>query len=139
MKNVYPADRNIQEKADELIDSFRSSFWIDEHKWFVRCAVYDKTIQLQALSNIYFTLEKNFSDSWKSTYPYDDRETFYNTIRSIDFDTFFDEPIPSFICLQNIEILIHYSKFRTIAITYMLRILQGEKSETTRVLTTNFF
>jgi len=61
MKNVYPADRNIQEKADELIHSFRSSFWIDEHKWFVRCAAYDKTIQLQTLSNIYFTFEKKLS------------------------------------------------------------------------------
>ncbi len=105
MKDKYPVDQNIQERADELINSFRSSFWIDEHKWFVRCAVYNKTIYLETLSKIYRTLERNFPDSWKSTYPYDDHEKFYNTKRSIYFDTFFDKPIPSFICLQNIELL----------------------------------
>jgi hypothetical protein len=29
--------KNIEEQLDELVNSFRSSFWIKEHQWFVRC------------------------------------------------------------------------------------------------------
>jgi hypothetical protein len=28
---------NLEKRIDELMNSFRSSFWINEHRWFVRC------------------------------------------------------------------------------------------------------
>jgi hypothetical protein len=28
---------NTGEEVDELLDTFRTSFWIDEHQWYVRC------------------------------------------------------------------------------------------------------
>ncbi|CAF1019305.1 unnamed protein product [Adineta steineri] len=28
---------NINEQVDELLETFRTSFWIEEHQWFVRC------------------------------------------------------------------------------------------------------
>ena len=31
---------NIYERTDELIDSFRTSFWIEQHQWYVRCDCY---------------------------------------------------------------------------------------------------
>ncbi|CAF2796210.1 unnamed protein product [Rotaria sp. Silwood2] len=30
-------DEGIQEKVNELIDSFQTSFWLIEHQWFIRC------------------------------------------------------------------------------------------------------
>ena len=41
---------NIQEQANELVNSFRNSFWIDEHKWFIRCITIGNTIHLDSLS-----------------------------------------------------------------------------------------
>ena len=31
---------DIEERVEQLLDSFRSRFWIDEHRWFVRCHWY---------------------------------------------------------------------------------------------------
>jgi hypothetical protein len=53
MKGKLSISQNIQERADELLNSFRSPFWIDEHQWFVRCAIYNRTIHLQTLSDTY--------------------------------------------------------------------------------------
>jgi hypothetical protein len=105
MNDKRPINENIQERADELINSFRSSFWIDEHQWFVQCSVYDNTIYLETLSEIFNHFETKFPDSWKSTCPYDDHEKFYTTIERIYNDTFFDQPIPSYIHVQNITYL----------------------------------
>jgi hypothetical protein len=33
----FPTCDNINKQAKELLDTFRSSFWIEEHQWFVRC------------------------------------------------------------------------------------------------------
>jgi hypothetical protein len=51
MRNKLSFDENIQERADRLINSFRSSFWIDKHQWFVRCLTQNRTIYLHTLSS----------------------------------------------------------------------------------------
>ncbi|CAF1404883.1 unnamed protein product [Rotaria sordida] len=56
MEETLSFDQNIEERVDELINSFRSSFWTDEHQCIVN-------------------------------------------------ETFFDQPIPSYIRLPNIEYL----------------------------------
>ena len=48
--NVF-SEHNTQVKVNDLIDPFQSLFWIDEHRWFVRCFTEDKTIHLDTLSN----------------------------------------------------------------------------------------
>ncbi|CAF4956942.1 unnamed protein product, partial [Rotaria sp. Silwood1] len=105
MHKELPVDQNIEERSNELINSFRSSFWIDEHKWFVRCFTYDQTIHLETLSEITDYVKQKLPDSWKSTYPYDDHHQFYNTIRKFDHYEFFNQPIPSYIRLYNINYL----------------------------------
>ncbi|CAF5100807.1 unnamed protein product, partial [Rotaria sp. Silwood1] len=37
MKRKFYDNHDIQEQANELVNSFQSSFWLDEHKWFIRC------------------------------------------------------------------------------------------------------
>jgi len=49
MINTLSLDENMEERVDQLIDSFRSSFWIDEHRWFVRCLTLQTTIHLHTL------------------------------------------------------------------------------------------
>jgi hypothetical protein len=49
IKSMLSSNENIEE-VDELINSFGSSFWIDEHKWFVRCFSSRTFINLYTLS-----------------------------------------------------------------------------------------
>jgi hypothetical protein len=33
----FPHRDNINKQVDDLLDTFRTSFWLEEHHWFVRC------------------------------------------------------------------------------------------------------
>ncbi|CAF1445684.1 unnamed protein product [Rotaria sp. Silwood1] len=37
MKYTYEINDVPQELAEQLLNTFRSPFWVDEHRWFVRC------------------------------------------------------------------------------------------------------
>ncbi|CAF2627339.1 unnamed protein product [Rotaria sp. Silwood2] len=102
MKVTLPLRQNLQQRVDDLINSFQTSFWIDEHQWFVRCLTWNRTIYLYTLSNCY---EENLPISYKSTCPEDDHQDFYNSISKIISPTFFDQPIPSYIRLSKINCL----------------------------------
>ncbi|CAF1215750.1 unnamed protein product [Rotaria sordida] len=99
MKITLSPRQNIQERVDNLINSFQTSFWIDEHQWYVRCLTWNRTIYLYTLSNCY---EENLPVSYKSTCLDDDQQDFYNSITKIISSTFFDQPIPSYIRLSKI-------------------------------------
>ncbi len=71
-KRVF-SNENIQDEVEKLINSFRSSFWIDEHRWFVRCFTWKSTIYLYTLSNASHYYECIFLNSWQSTDPLDIR------------------------------------------------------------------
>ncbi|CAF1515049.1 unnamed protein product [Rotaria sordida] len=94
---------NIEEQANELVNSFRSSFWIDEHNWFIRCITSDNTIRLYTLSKLFNYYELKHPDLLQSTYLHDNQQEFYNNITSIMFDYFFNSSIPSNISLPNIQ------------------------------------
>jgi hypothetical protein len=92
-----------QEHVDRLIDSFRSSFWIDEHRWFVRCFVVQTYVYLCTISNPLPYIGASLPDSFISTYPDDNLQQFCNSITEIHDGGFFDTPIPSNIHLSNIK------------------------------------
>ena len=59
MNLSFPSQENINEQANELLDTFRTSFWLVEHQWFVRCD-WDP---LNIFSNgILYTLPYAFND-----------------------------------------------------------------------------
>ncbi|CAF1241747.1 unnamed protein product [Rotaria sordida] len=97
--------QNIEKHADELINSFRTPFWINEHEWFVRCFVRENTLYLYTLSETFYYNDYEFPHSFKSTYPHDDHQKFYNNIINIYDDTFFHQSISSDIHLPNINSL----------------------------------
>jgi hypothetical protein len=98
-------DQNIEEEANKLLNSFRSSFWIDEHRWFVRCFTSKITIYLYTLSNVFNYNHSILLNYWQSTYPHDNQQEFYNKINHIYDPIFFDQPIVSNISLPNIKYL----------------------------------
>ncbi|CAF0784012.1 unnamed protein product [Adineta steineri] len=107
MTGTLAEDRNIEEQVDELINSFRSSFWIDEHRWFVRCFTEDGRIYLYTLSNTFNYHEYTMSDSnlFKSTDPHDDEQKLCNSINNIYKETYFDQIKSSHLRLPNIKYL----------------------------------
>jgi hypothetical protein len=104
MSKTLFLEQNIQERVDRLVDSFRSSFWIDEHQWFVRCFIKNRIVYFFTLSDRIIFCE-SICHSWKSTYPHDNQQEFYNNITEIFDETFFDRPISSDIRLPNINYL----------------------------------
>jgi hypothetical protein len=105
MKGKLRNRHHIQEQIDRLIDSFRSSFWIDKHKWYVRCFPTEQSIHLHTLSEAFHYGDEKPSDFWQSTYPHDNQDKFYRNITNIYDDEFFELPFPSDICLPNITYL----------------------------------
>ncbi|CAF4342690.1 unnamed protein product [Rotaria sp. Silwood2] len=67
MKHRFDANHDIQEQVNELVNSFRSSFWINEHKVFIRCITSSNTIHLDSLSKLPNGYEYKQLDSWQST------------------------------------------------------------------------
>ncbi|CAF1051607.1 unnamed protein product [Adineta steineri] len=106
MYDMISISTYVQEEADNLFDSFRSSFWIDEHRWFIRCWTSDSLIQLCTSRNTATDYNaESIPDFYKSTYPNDNIEEFCNQMISIYDENFFDTTIPSSICLSHIEFL----------------------------------
>ena len=102
MKATLPVGQSVQTRAEGLMNSFGSSFWIDEHQWFVRCVTWNRTIFLYTLPSDY---KDNLPALCKSTCLADGEEDFYDSVTKIISPTFFDQPIPSCIRLNNINYL----------------------------------
>ncbi len=60
-------------KISELLNSFRSPFWIDEHQWFVRCLRRYRTIYLHTLSSGFKYYNAELPDYSMSTSSHDDQ------------------------------------------------------------------
>ena len=83
---------DIEEKIDEILKSYRTSYWIDQHQWFVRCFCttenHTNLINIHTLpyrfkeSTLYITDNEN--SIFKSTYPDDDHDLIYNYVQNLD-------------------------------------------------------
>ncbi|CAF1992297.1 unnamed protein product [Rotaria magnacalcarata] len=82
---------NIEQEMDRIIDSYRDHFWIDQHKWFVRCFSYaendNSLIYLHTLPYVfeYFTMNINENFLFKSTCPTDNHYLTYNYVENLNY------------------------------------------------------
>ncbi|CAF1446315.1 unnamed protein product [Adineta steineri] len=105
MTNLQFIRLMTEEEIDELMNSFRSSFWIDEHQWFVRCIGDKVSIDFETVSNAFYYSSDKLPSVFKSTDSQDNMERLYTSMRSISDETLFDRPISSKICFPNIDSL----------------------------------
>ncbi|CAF1471090.1 unnamed protein product [Adineta steineri] len=103
MHDDIPTNQNIEDYMNQLLDSFQSSFWINEHQWFIHCYIVDRTIRLFTSSKFpsYYSDQK-LPRIWKSTNPKDDQQNLYRGKTMIN-ENFFEQPMPSDICLSRID------------------------------------
>ncbi|CAF3919566.1 unnamed protein product [Rotaria sp. Silwood1] len=88
MSSNFEEDEMIDEKVEELLDTFRTPFWLNEHGWFVRCQWHP------TMSNFdLYTLPYAFSDItlkypllFKSTYPQNNHQQVYDTVRCLRYN-----------------------------------------------------
>ncbi|UJR17817.1 hypothetical protein I4U23_004716 [Adineta vaga] len=87
MKSAFEKENNREERIDEILDTFRSPFWLKEHRWYVRCdwspdygKMYLYTVPY-AFQN--FTFE--FSVISKSTYPRKNNRRLYDLVRTLTY------------------------------------------------------
>lgn len=97
------SNENIEEQMNQRINSFRSSFWINEHQWFVRCFSYNTTVYLYTSSQILPNCLQKFPDLFISTDSNDTLQRFANDITEITNKTFFNHLISSNIYLTNMK------------------------------------
>ncbi|CAF2680320.1 unnamed protein product [Rotaria sp. Silwood2] len=80
-------DRNWEQHLDELIDSFRSRFWLEERRWFVQCD-WDPDVAAIYLYTLPYAFEHftvNFPLIFKSTCPHVKCHCSYNRVRRLKY------------------------------------------------------
>ncbi|CAF0738756.1 unnamed protein product [Adineta steineri] len=95
MTNLHGMRWMTEEQIDELMNSFRTSFWIDEHRWFVRCISNEDCVSFETVSNAFHYTNKKLPGVFKSTDSQDNIERLYTTIDHISDVTLFNQPISS--------------------------------------------
>ncbi|CAF1458291.1 unnamed protein product [Rotaria sordida] len=93
---------NVEHEFNQLVDSFRSSFWLDEHRWFIRCYPYTNLIHLHTLPSRHYYSFNGPVKLFNSTNPQDTIQKFYNDVGSNMNEEVFDQLIPSDIHLNYI-------------------------------------
>ena len=96
-------DKTVSKRMNELIEPFRSSFWIAEHRWFVRCFILERTVHLCTLPNTFPQVNVPAPDFFMSTDPDDDLQKCCNDTTEITNVRFFNDPKLSNIRLTNIQ------------------------------------
>jgi hypothetical protein len=107
-------DKDKQVQLKQIIDSFQTKFWINEHQWFVRCHWYtsDQPFRFDFID--LFTLPYAFKEFLsytgctliKSTCPYDDEYWSYNHVKHLCYgSSHFTSSLMSRIRFSNIEYL----------------------------------
>jgi hypothetical protein len=101
---------DIEQEINHIIDSYRTPFWIDQHKWFIRCFCYieneKKNISLHTLPYRFehFSIYINDTDKFlfKSTCPKDEQYLTYNYVHNLEYRCTTSENInlPEIQCLN---------------------------------------
>ncbi len=107
MNFKFLRDIKIEHQINELLDSFRTPFWLDKHRWFVRCHWFpfpEKVMDIEY--NIIYTLPYAFKEfdhlrkyCIKSTCPNEEDYYVYNYVQTIPYNhrtNYRDETIPPF-------------------------------------------
>jgi hypothetical protein len=115
MRIEFSPSYDIEKQVDQLLDSFRSEFWIVKHQWFVQCDWHshdvNKTGLLYTLPYAFDTFYYTDGKRSKSTSPcelansnHDRVQTLHHTDRKRDFNQISDPSTIRFVNLHHLTI-----------------------------------
>ncbi|CAF1036915.1 unnamed protein product [Adineta steineri] len=94
-----------EERINELMNSFRTSFWIDERRWFVRYMSKKYFIRFGTVSKAFDFIGDTLPSVFKSTDSQDSIEKLYTTMSRISDVTLANQSIASKICFPKLNSL----------------------------------
>ncbi|CAF1141771.1 unnamed protein product [Rotaria sp. Silwood1] len=104
-------DRNWQQHLDELIDSFRSRFWLEERRWFVQCD-WDPDVAAIYLYTLPYAFDRftgHFPLMFKSTCPHNKCHCSYDRVHRLKYISSPSEDLnQSHISFSNVQDLTIY-------------------------------
>jgi hypothetical protein len=128
MNLTFDLDIEKEEQVDKLLDSFRTSFWLEEHMWFVRCDSHSSpTNKYGLLYTLPYAFDKyvyNDRICSKTTCPNHLHHSFYNHINTLKVTTLENDSALDFNVLPsefaNIRHLDLYLSFNNNIVTIIL-------------------
>jgi hypothetical protein len=115
----FPTNGNLITHTDQLVDSFRTPFWIEEHQWFIRCDCY---LAKRVSRGVLYTLPCAFKQpSYINTYysvstkPNDDECYSHRNVHVVD------QRIIKLDSVQNLKLVnLRYPNIRRMELTFPL-------------------
>jgi hypothetical protein len=89
----------LNQQIDDLFESFETSFWIEEHNWFIRCHWNSTSICLYTLPYVFNDFHFHSSSQFKSTCPDEKNYLYYHRVNELHYTNssnekfFFSSPI----------------------------------------------
>jgi hypothetical protein len=74
-----------EQRVNDLLNSFQTPFWIDEHHWYVRCHWNSNSIYLYTLPYAFKSFDYDSRMQFKSTCPDDKRYLNYNNVDRLGY------------------------------------------------------
>jgi hypothetical protein len=111
MRVLFRNKENRENEFNELLDSFRTRFWVIEHQWFVRCHWHSQSgIDFMYLYTLPYTLASFFANNScilsKSTCPIENDHWSYDSVTSLRYEySVFASSIMSQVRFSNIRYL----------------------------------
>jgi hypothetical protein len=98
--------KNLNEEIDQLIESFQTKFWIDQHQWFIQCDYHtgNRSMHLYTLPYGFKEFRSYFSDMSKSTCPIDKNYNSSNYVNTLIVHNSLLRPISQFPNIDHLEL-----------------------------------
>lgn len=88
MSSKFEEDEMFDKQVDEMIDTFRTPFWLNEHGWFVQCQWHPtiSNFELYTLPYTFSDITLKYPFLYKSTCPHNNRQQRYDTVRYLRYN-----------------------------------------------------
>ncbi|CAF2838373.1 unnamed protein product [Rotaria sp. Silwood2] len=104
----FPGKKNNEQHVDQLVDSFRTQFWLEKHQWFIHCR---HKSEKDYMSIILYSLPYAFDDfvlstlnmAYKSTCPQNNDYYSYTEVNNLRYEHFLASNYISFTQFFNIR------------------------------------
>jgi hypothetical protein len=95
MEFTFPHQNYIEQQINQLIETFKTPFWLEKHQWFVRCYCTSRNgLKIAVLYTLPYTFEElHFINEYyyKSTCPNEEDYLSYNNVQNLHMEKYNNE------------------------------------------------
>ena len=110
MEFTFPHQNYIEQQINQLLETFKTPFWLEKHQWYVRCySTIRNNLKIAILYTLPYTFEEfHFINEYyyKSTCPNEEDYLSYDYVQNLHMEKYNDENFTQpYIRLPNIRCL----------------------------------